>query len=313
MAGPSHTPGTGPTLTRTHLGPAQPSAGQPPPDQCPASNALRPTGREDVPVCAPNNSPDLMFLPAAAQPGAAWTRPHSDKTMQPLWLRGALHRHGLSQMDRWSLSDPHPQPVQGRPSQHTVPGSPIVNTGVPNIGAPVFTVQGPLQSPHGPFSGAERSPGMCMEQARPPGDRSAVALPTVRSQLLSKRGQTTTEDIFPEPAPVQWTHCLPTRMACSTASPSHTRGLPRDQEYSACPALAQGAVLKAELKGPQPHKPRAASSLPTPLMVPRTDGTRPPAQGTRDPPFRRAQDLGEGNGTPLQYSCLENPMDGGAW
>ena len=23
--------------------------------------------------------------------------------------------------------------------------------------------------------------------------------------------------------------------------------------------------------------------------------------------------LGEGNGTPLQYSCLENPMGGGAW
>ena len=23
--------------------------------------------------------------------------------------------------------------------------------------------------------------------------------------------------------------------------------------------------------------------------------------------------FGEGNGTPLQYSCLENPMDGGAW
>jgi len=22
---------------------------------------------------------------------------------------------------------------------------------------------------------------------------------------------------------------------------------------------------------------------------------------------------GEGNGNPLQYSCLENPMDGGAW
>ena len=22
---------------------------------------------------------------------------------------------------------------------------------------------------------------------------------------------------------------------------------------------------------------------------------------------------GDGNGTPLQYSCLENPMDGGAW
>ena len=41
-------------------------------------------------------------------------------------------------------------------------------------------------------------------------------------------------------------------------------------------------------------------------------------------PLWRKQDLlpslyllvayhGEGNGTPLQYSCLENPMDGGAW
>ena len=26
-----------------------------------------------------------------------------------------------------------------------------------------------------------------------------------------------------------------------------------------------------------------------------------------------SHDVGEGNGTPLQYSCLENPMDGGAW
>ena len=26
-----------------------------------------------------------------------------------------------------------------------------------------------------------------------------------------------------------------------------------------------------------------------------------------------SQVLGEGNGTPLQYTCLENPMDGGAW
>ena len=25
------------------------------------------------------------------------------------------------------------------------------------------------------------------------------------------------------------------------------------------------------------------------------------------------KNLGEGNGTPLQYSCLENPMDGGVW
>ena len=24
-------------------------------------------------------------------------------------------------------------------------------------------------------------------------------------------------------------------------------------------------------------------------------------------------EIGEGNGTPLQYSCRENPTDGGAW
>ena len=31
--------------------------------------------------------------------------------------------------------------------------------------------------------------------------------------------------------------------------------------------------------------------------------------------FNKAKkgNLGEGNGTPLQYSYLENPMDGGAW
>ena len=29
--------------------------------------------------------------------------------------------------------------------------------------------------------------------------------------------------------------------------------------------------------------------------------------------LRVAMIIGEGNGTPLQYSCLENPMDGGAW
>ena len=28
---------------------------------------------------------------------------------------------------------------------------------------------------------------------------------------------------------------------------------------------------------------------------------------------KHLEELGEGNGTPLQYSCLENSMDGGAW
>ena len=26
-----------------------------------------------------------------------------------------------------------------------------------------------------------------------------------------------------------------------------------------------------------------------------------------------SEEIGEGNGTPVQYSCLENPMVGGAW
>ena len=34
-------------------------------------------------------------------------------------------------------------------------------------------------------------------------------------------------------------------------------------------------------------------------------------QLTLSPPYLKL--LGEGNGTPLKYSCLENPMDGGAW
>ena len=29
--------------------------------------------------------------------------------------------------------------------------------------------------------------------------------------------------------------------------------------------------------------------------------------------LRLSKRIREGNGTPLQYSCLENPMDGGAW
>ena len=29
--------------------------------------------------------------------------------------------------------------------------------------------------------------------------------------------------------------------------------------------------------------------------------------------FVAIPNFGEGNGTPLHYSCLENPMDGGAW
>ena len=39
----------------------------------------------------------------------------------------------------------------------------------------------------------------------------------------------------------------------------------------------------------------------------------PAMQGTRVQSMDREDSPGEGNGNPLQYSCLENPMDGGAW
>ena len=29
--------------------------------------------------------------------------------------------------------------------------------------------------------------------------------------------------------------------------------------------------------------------------------------------YKAGFSIGEGNGNPLQYSCLENPLDGGAW
>ena len=36
--------------------------------------------------------------------------------------------------------------------------------------------------------------------------------------------------------------------------------------------------------------------------------------GKQSPNWQWLKDKdGEGNGTPLQYSCLENPMGGGAW
>ena len=39
----------------------------------------------------------------------------------------------------------------------------------------------------------------------------------------------------------------------------------------------------------------------------------PAMQETWVDPLGREDSPGEGNGNPLQYSCLENPMDGGAW
>ena len=40
---------------------------------------------------------------------------------------------------------------------------------------------------------------------------------------------------------------------------------------------------------------------------------RPRDYHTRWSKSERERQIGEGNGNPLQYFCLENPMDGGAW
>ena len=39
----------------------------------------------------------------------------------------------------------------------------------------------------------------------------------------------------------------------------------------------------------------------------------PAMRETRVQSLGREDFPGEGNGNPLQYSCLENPMEGGAW
>ena len=41
--------------------------------------------------------------------------------------------------------------------------------------------------------------------------------------------------------------------------------------------------------------------------------THPQNTDTTEDNIKLICTIGEGNGNPLQYSCLENPMDGGAW
>ena len=52
-----------------------------------------------------------------------------------------------------------------------------------------------------------------------------------------------------------------------------------------------------------------------PLVFPSGSGVKVSACNAGDPGSIPELGLfpGEGNGTPLQYSCLENPKEGGAW
>ena len=51
------------------------------------------------------------------------------------------------------------------------------------------------------------------------------------------------------------------------------------------------------------------------LFLSRGSDSRASAYNAGDPGSipELGRSSGEGNGNPLQYSCLENPMDGGAW
>ena len=77
------------------------------------------------------------------------------------------------------------------------------------------------------------------------------------------------------------------------------------------PLFQQAPILAMETSG---QRPQDSSSAGPPRLYPplpvSTDGKRKENTGIRQ---RLHSTNGEGNGTPLQYSCLENPMVGGAW
>ena len=62
-------------------------------------------------------------------------------------------------------------------------------------------------------------------------------------------------------------------------------------------------------------KPRGRAVLPWALSFPCGSDGKESACNVGDPGLMpgSGKSLGEGHGNPLQYPCLENPMDGGAW
>ena len=90
----------------------------------------------------------------------------------------------------------------------------------------------------------------------------------------------------------------PTRLPCPWDSPSKNAGV-------GCRFLLQCMKVKSESE--------VAQSCPT-LSDP-MNCSMPGSPVLHYPPeFAETHvHFGEDNGTPLQYSCLENPMDGGAW
>ena len=64
------------------------------------------------------------------------------------------------------------------------------------------------------------------------------------------------------------------------------------------------------------HQHESRFSIPlSPLRLPGGSDGKASAYSAGDPGSipGSGRSPGEGNGNPLQYSCLENPMDGGTW
>ena len=79
-------------------------------------------------------------------------------------------------------------------------------------------------------------------------------------------------------------------------------------KQTSCPPLINTALFSLCLF-PQRKMPFPLSSPVTVLISPCSAHSRRPWSLCLQP----CKNGGEGNGTPLQYSCLENLMDGGAW
>ena len=90
-------------------------------------------------------------------------------------------------------------------------------------------------------------------------------------------------------------HTHTTHETCTTHTHTHVQkaSLGEEQEHAASNRLIPELERRAPLAAPTVESACSAGDL----------GSIP---GPRRPP-------GEGNGRPLQYSCLENPMDRGAW
>lgn len=215
-----------------------------------------PTGRGDVPVRTPNSSPDHR---APSRSGPATLRPGQDHAA-PLAQRSFTQARAVPD-GQVVPSDPTPSHVQGRPGQHTVPGAPSLRKhGVPNTGAPCSQCRALSSHPQSLQPGLSTAQGCAWSRHGPRRPRCGGTTHTAKaSSLVSGARRPRKASSQSRPQSSGHTATLRGWLAQLHLPPASYKGLP-GPGVLCCPALAQGAIPKAELRGPQPHKPRAASS-----------------------------------------------------